>query len=70
MYITLRRAATIAGLSVATLRAQAQAGKLRTHRIGIERLTTRRWLHDYLTAADAQTRGRRKPLPEGYVAPE
>jgi hypothetical protein len=68
--ISLRRAAQLSGLADSTLRRQAIAGKLCTRKVASVHLTTRQWLHEYLTAADAQTRGRRKPLPEGYVAPE
>src|SRR5579871_863594 len=69
-YISLARAAQIAGLSPGTLRNQALKGKLNTVQVARNNLTTRRWLHEYLHAADAAQGGRRKPLPEGYVAPE
>jgi hypothetical protein len=34
-----------------------------------EDLTTRAWLHEYLTSRDT-TFGKVKPLPPDYVAPE
>ena len=69
-WITIRRAAEIGGLATSTLRHQAVAGKLRTIHPRYNRYTTRRWLHQYLIAADERDHGRRKPLPEGYVVPE
>ena len=68
--ISLRRAAELAGITLGTVRSQASAGKLRTRAVGHERLTTRLWLHEYLMVADERDKGTRKPLPEGYVAPE
>jgi len=75
-HITLRRASQISGLAYPTLKAQAKArgtmpAKLRVERLGPRTvLTTRRWLHEYLTAASERDKGARKPLPQGYVAPE
>ncbi len=69
-FVGLPRAAEISGLSVHTLRGQVRMGKLKIQRFGHERLTTRRWLHEYLMGADERDKGRRKPLPEGYVAPD
>jgi hypothetical protein len=69
-YISLRRAAELSGLGLGTIRAQASAGKLRTHAVGYERLTTRRWLHEYLMEASKRDKGRRLPLPADYQAPE
>jgi hypothetical protein len=68
-YITLSRAGELSGIAAATLGNQARAGKLQTILLGHTRVTTRRWLHDYLTSRD-QHQGPRKPLPEGYQAPE
>ena len=67
--ITLKRAAEIAGLSPGTLKEQARRGKLATMQYGRDRLTTRRLLHDYLVSRD-QRRGKRAPLPDGYVPPD
>ena len=69
-HITLKRASDLSGLSTETLRVQANAGKLRTVKLGRDHLTTRRWLHHYLTEASERDKGNRKPLPEGYAAPE
>ena len=49
---------------------QCRARKLKTLRARREWFTTRRWLHEYLLAASTRDKGARKPLPEGYVAPE
>ena len=73
-YITLARAAQIAGLSPETLRKQARRRgdappRLRTVRLGHDRLTTRRWLHEYLLGRD-ETNTHAAPLPVGYVPPE
>ena len=68
--ISLPRAAEIAGLSVHTVRAQARARRLQVRRVGHERLTTRRWLHEYLIRASENDRGTRAPLPEGYLPPD
>ena len=68
-HITLRRAGEIAGLSPSTLLVQARAGKLRAVKPAYKYLTTRRWLHAYLTEATARDRGNRKPLPAGYEPP-
>jgi hypothetical protein len=68
--ITLRRAAALGGLAKSTISVQTYAGKLRMVRRDHLRLTTRRWLHEYLTAASGRDRGHRKPLPADYVAPE
>ena len=69
-YISIARAAEIAGLSPKTLRHQTVAGKLRTVKPAHDLLTTRRWLHDYLTGRDSSRGGLPSPLPEGYTAPE
>jgi hypothetical protein len=68
--IPLARAAEIAGLSYATVRVQADRGKLETIRYGHERLTTRRLLHRYLMARDGSRGGKPAPLPPDYRAPE
>jgi hypothetical protein len=70
-YITLARAAQIAGLAPTTLRNQALAGWLRTVRPGHDRLTTRRWLHAYLRTRGTHHRGATpKALPDAYIAPQ
>jgi hypothetical protein len=69
-WITITRAAEISGLAKSTLSHQGVAGKLQSFRSGRERLTTRRWLHQYLLDASKRDKGQRKPLPEGYVVPE
>ena len=66
--ITLHRAAEFSGLSVNTVRTQIRKGRLQVKRIGHERLTTRRWLHDYLMERD-DTFKQSAPLPPGYVVP-
>jgi len=69
-YISIPRAALLAGLAPATLRSQATRRKrsLRTTRIGGRGVvTTRRWLHEYLAQRDP--RGSRHPLPASYIAP-
>ena len=69
-YISIPRAALLAGLAPATLRSQATRRKrsLRTTRIaGRGVVTTRRWLHEYLAQRDP--RGSRHPLPASYIAP-
>ena len=63
-YISIARAAEVAGLSPKTV-----AGKLRTVKPAHDLLTTRRWLHDYITGRSSRG-GLPVPLPEGYVAPE
>jgi hypothetical protein len=68
-YIPLARAGHLSGLAPGTLKQQIYRGKLRAVKLSHDYLTTRQWLHDYLTAADAQTRGTRKPLPPDYIAP-
>jgi len=74
-YITLPRAAHVAGLSYPTLKAQAKPRKDTPPRLQIARLgprtvlTTLRWLHEYLMGRD-ETNTRTAPLPEGYQAPE
>lgn len=68
-YISLPRAAQIAGLSVNTIRAQVRNNKLKVVQFGTERLTTRKWLHEYLTSRD-ERRQQSAPLPEDYQAPE
>jgi hypothetical protein len=73
-YITLARAGQISGLSPETLRKQAhprkgQPPRLRTVRLGHDRLTTRRWLHEYLMGRDERNQ-HAAPLPDDYVPPE
>jgi hypothetical protein len=73
-YITLERAAQLSGLSVWTLRNQArsrrsQPARLQAVKLGHDLLTTRRWLHEYLTTRD-ETRQQAAPLPADYQAPE
>ena len=70
VYITLKRAGEISGLSPNTLFIQARDGKLKTWQPARDLFTTRRWLHEYLMAASENDKGTRKPLPEGYVPPE
>lgn len=72
-YITMQRASEISGLSPITLGNQARErnGKpprLRTTRLGHTLVTTRAWLHEYLSSRD--TRGHAAPLPADYVAPD
>jgi hypothetical protein len=66
--IGLTRAAELSGLSAGSLRIQARKGRLRTVKPSTDLLTTRVWLHEYLTSRDT-TFGKVKPLPPGYVAP-
>jgi hypothetical protein len=68
-HITLRRASELSGVKPNTLRIQAIAGKLHTVKPARDLFTTRRWLHEYLTAASERDKGARKPLPDDYVAP-
>jgi hypothetical protein len=65
--ITLKRAAELAGLNMATLRQAALARRLEADRPARDWFTTRRKLHRYLVG---RSRGRIPPLPEGYQAPE
>ncbi len=73
-YITLRRAAQIAGLTYTTLKSQARpransAPKLRVVRLGPRTvLTTRAWLHEYLMGRDVSNR-HAMALPADYVPP-
>jgi hypothetical protein len=67
--IGLKRAAEISGVAATTLRVQARRGRLRTVKPAHDLLTTRTWLHKYLTAREGH-QGPRKPLPADYVAPE
>lgn len=69
-WISLARAAVLAGLSPKTLRHQAVAGKLKTVQPARDLLTTRRWLHEYLLSRDDSRGAQPAPLPAGYVAPE
>ena len=69
-HISLIRAAELSGRGAGTLRVQAVRGKLRTVKIGRDHLTTRRWLHDYLTQAQVNNSGRFSPLPKSYQPPE
>ena len=69
-FISIPRAAALAGLAPATLRSQATRRKrsLRTLRLADRGVvTTRRWLHEYLAQRDP--RGSRQPLPASYIAP-
>jgi hypothetical protein len=73
-YISLSRAAQLSGLSAGTLRVLSHSRngkdpKLQTVRLGHDRLTTRRWLHHYLSARDERFR-QTTLLPPEYVAPE
>ncbi len=68
--IPLQRAAELSGVSVGTLRIQARVGKLTAKLTAYTWFTSRRWLHEYLVAATERDKGARKPLPEGYVAPD
>jgi hypothetical protein len=68
--ISLARAAALSGLHAGTLRNQAIAGKLKSLKVARDHLTTRRWLHDYLTARETARGGRPAALPADYVAPE
>jgi len=68
-YLSIARASELAGLSPHTLRAQVRARRLRAEKLGHDLVTTRRWLHEYLTGRD-ETNTHAAPLPEGYVAPE
>lgn len=67
--ISLARAAEIAGLSPNTIRAQVRNGRLQVVRYGHERLTTRNFLHKYLTERAAAFK-QASALPADYVAPE
>jgi hypothetical protein len=72
--LSLSQAAALAGLAPATLRKAAvsqgeRPGRLRSVKIAHDRLTTRHWLHDYLTSRDG-TSTRAAPLPAEYQAPE
>lgn len=69
-HISLIRAGELSGRDAGTLRVQAVRGKLHTVKIGRDHLTTRRWLHEYLTQAQQNNSGRFSPLPAEYVAPE
>ena len=69
-YISIARAAQLAGLSPVTLRIQVQRGKLHTVKLARDLLTTRRWLHDYLVNRDDSRGAQPLPLPPEYVAPE
>lgn len=71
--LTLQEAAALCGLSYVYLRERAANGDLRTERVGARlRVTTRRWLDDYLRARGTRGGGRGpapKPLPAEYQAP-
>ncbi len=68
-YITMARASEISTILPAVLSNQARAGRLQSIKLGNTLVTTRVWLHEYLLSRETR-QGRRKPLPEGYVAPE
>ena len=73
-YITLARAAQLSGLAAGTLRVlsnprDGKEPRLRTVRLGHDRLTTRRWLHEYLMGRDGRNQ-QAAPLPPDYVAQE
>jgi hypothetical protein len=70
VYISLTRAAELAGRRFEILRVQAVRGRLRTIKTGGEHLTTRRWLHEYLLRAAPNGSERFLPLPADYVPPE
>ncbi len=57
--LTLTYAAKIAGLSVRTVHAHADRGRLKTARSGHIRYTTRRWLDAYLAQWRVVRRRRR-----------
>jgi hypothetical protein len=65
-WITIVRAAEIAGLTPRTLRAVAKEGRLQARKLGPDWITTRRHLHTYLMG---RRLGASKPLPEYYEAP-
>jgi hypothetical protein len=69
-FILLRRAAELSGRSPKTLHEQAMQRRLRTVKLGYNRLTTRRWLHEYLMQAGAHAKERFRPIPEDYAPPE
>jgi hypothetical protein len=69
-YISIARAAELAGLSAGTLSVQARRGTFRTVKLACDLVTTRQWLHEYLTNRDDRRGGQPAPLPEGYVPPE
>jgi hypothetical protein len=66
--IGLARAAELSGLSPETLRILARKGRLKTVKPSTDHLTTRAWLHEYLTSRGPRRRTT-KPLPADYVAP-
>jgi hypothetical protein len=73
-YITMQRACEISGISRVTLGNQARARRgnpprLRTVKLGHTLVTTRVWLHEYLTSRE-ETNKQAAPLPAGYVPPE
>jgi hypothetical protein len=68
--ISLQQAGMICGKSPDVLRYHAHRGELRTTRTAEGMLTTRRWLHAYLTRPPTTHRGRRLPPPAGEGAPE
>ena len=71
---SLSHAAALAGLSLATVRGAAaaqrgHAARLHTVKIAHDRLTTHRWLQEYLESRD-DTRLQVASLPAEYQAPE
>jgi hypothetical protein len=69
-FITLRRAAEIAGIAANTLQRQALRGKLQTIKPAHDRFTTRRWLHLYLGGRTGPQGGTPAPLPPDYQTPD
>jgi hypothetical protein len=69
-YIMLDRAAELSGRSIHSIQERAFSRQLRTVKVGQKRVTTRRWLHEYLEQARANTNAPFHPLPEGYLPPE
>ncbi|HWE64017.1 MAG TPA: hypothetical protein VHB98_20065 [Chloroflexota bacterium] len=67
--ITIKRAAQISGRAPETLRRHAYRGSLHTIQVGRVRMTTRRWLHEYLMPR-GETDEHAPPLPPAYVPPE
>ena len=68
-YISIKRASAFGDAVACTLCYQAFAGNLATPKPAHDLLTTRHWLHRYLTAAARDT-GRRLPLPTACEPPE
>jgi hypothetical protein len=71
--ITIVEAARLSGLSAETLRVKVRQGLLKSQLVTPRlRMTTRRWLHEMLSARGTRYQGRGpapKPLPPDYQAP-